>query len=101
MACILLRHVREGRLTKEESAKVRRHFLEHIHADFWTLFPVTQHLLAQVEEGVFGLPEKTFLRAGDAIHLLSAREAGFKEIWTNDRHLLAAAPHFGLVGRSV
>jgi hypothetical protein len=32
---------------------------------------------------------------------VSARDAGFSEIWSNDRHLLAAARHFGLRGRSV
>jgi predicted nucleic acid-binding protein len=41
------------------------------------------------------------LRAGDAIHLASARHEGFSEIWTNDRHMLKAASHFGLAGRSV
>jgi hypothetical protein len=33
--------------------------------------------------------------------LTTARDAGELEIWTNDRHMLAAAPHFGLKGRSV
>jgi hypothetical protein len=28
-------------------------------------------------------------------------ELGEGEIWTSDRRMLAAAPHFGLVGRSV
>jgi predicted nucleic acid-binding protein len=40
------------------------------------------------------------LRAGDAIHIATALEVGEPEIWTNDRHLLAAAAHFGIVGRS-
>jgi len=30
-----------------------------------------------------------------------AVEAGFNEVWTNDRHLLAAAKHFGVKGRSL
>ena len=34
-------------------------------------------------------------------HLVTAADSGFTEIWTNDRHMLAAAPHFGLAGRSV
>jgi hypothetical protein len=38
---------------------------------------------------------------GDAIHLVTALEASFPEIWSNDRHLLGAAEHFGLRGRSV
>jgi predicted nucleic acid-binding protein len=40
-----------------------------------------------------------FLRAGDAVHLATAAEAGFGEVWTNDRHMLAAARAFGLRGR--
>jgi predicted nucleic acid-binding protein len=40
------------------------------------------------------------VRAGDAIHTATALETGETEIWTNDRHLLAAVAHFGLAGRS-
>ena len=37
-----------------------------------------------------------------ALHrLATALEAGETEIWTNDRHMLAAAPYVGLVGKSV
>jgi hypothetical protein len=39
------------------------------------------------------------LRAGETIHTTTALETGETEIWTNDRHLLAAVAHFG-VGRS-
>ena len=46
-------------------------------------------------------PRDVFLRTGDAIHLLSAREHGLTEIYSNDRHLLAAAPHVGMRGRDV
>jgi len=42
-----------------------------------------------------------YLRAGDAIHLAAAQEAGFTEIWTNDRRLIEAAPAFGLTGKSL
>jgi hypothetical protein len=45
-------------------------------------------------------PADVPLRAGDAIHTATALETGETEIWTNDRHLLAAVAHFGLAGRS-
>lgn len=47
------------------------------------------------------LPPGQFLRAGDAVHLLTAQSLGEPEIWTADKHMLSAAPHFGLTGRSV
>ena len=101
MACIFQRHVREGGLTRRQAARLRRLFLADVEEGVWNLIPVSLALLEAVQRGVWRLPRSTHLRAGDAVHLASASGAGFREIWSNDRHLLAAAKPFGLAGRSV
>jgi predicted nucleic acid-binding protein len=81
LACALHRKVREGSLEQKAATKLADFFLDE--------------LLTR------SLPKSTPIRAANAIHILSAVEAGFHEIWTNDRHLLAATAHFGLKGRRV
>ena len=101
VACVFHRHLREGTLKAKTAAQVRDAFLEDVGNDAWILVPVTNLILRRVELLTRTLPTSIFLRAGDAIHIVSAVEAGFHEIWTNDRHLLAATAHLGLQGRSV
>ncbi len=101
VACTFHRHLREKRLTLREALRLRGLFLEDVEDGLWELCPLSPGLLRRVEALVLRLPPHIFLRAGDAIHLLSAREAGFSDIWSSDRRLLAAARHFGLRARSV
>ncbi len=63
--------------------------------------PITEVHVARVESVFRTAPASTFLRAADALHLASAAERGFAEIYSNDRHLLHAAPLFGLKGVNV
>jgi predicted nucleic acid-binding protein len=101
MGCVFHRHLREGTLTKGTEALVREQFLEDLRGEVWTLVPLTEHILRKVEFVTRSLPRNAYLRAGDAVHLVSAMEAGFDSIWTNDRHLLAAAEHVGIKGRQI
>jgi predicted nucleic acid-binding protein len=101
VTCVFHRHAREGRITPLKCQQLAFSFLQHIDSGSWTLIPVTDRLLRRAALLATTAPPTLFLRAGDALHLTTAQELGESEIWTNDRHLLAAAPHFGLAGRSV
>jgi predicted nucleic acid-binding protein len=81
---------------------IRRNlFLEDVNTGVVTAVPVTDRLLRKVEAATRALPQSCYLRTFDALHLVTAADSGFLEVWTNDRHMLAAAPHFGLAGRTV
>lgn len=101
VTCALHRHVREGSLTAAQARVLTETFEHHVESDVWNLVRVSDSLLKKGVVLIRGLPSSVPLRAGDAIHVATAIEVGEKEIWTNDRHLLAAATHFGIVGRSV
>lgn len=101
MATIFHRQVRERVLSHERAKELQNIFLEHVAEGAWALLAVSRELLEDVLDGIRQLPGDILLRAGDALHLVSARRADFSEIWTNDRHLLEAARHFGLIGKSV
>jgi predicted nucleic acid-binding protein len=101
LACVFQRHTGESHLTQTEAARLRTFFLEDIHSGVWSLLPLSDNFLFRVESVVSQLPIALYLRAGDAIHLTAVQGAGFSDIWSNDRRLLEAAPHFGLAGKSV
>ena len=101
LGCVFHRQVREGSMQPDLAAKLRHFFLDDLQNQVWTLIPVTDQLMYRVEFLTRNLPAAAYIRAGDAIHLVSAAEYGIDEIWTNDRHLLAAASYAGLRGRSI
>ena len=101
MAAVFHRKLREGSLSKSIYNANRKQFKQDCESGVWTLFPISPGLIETTVEKIGELPPTVFLRAGDALHLATAAEQGFKEIYSNDRHLLAAAKHFGLKGVDV
>jgi predicted nucleic acid-binding protein len=101
VACVFHRHRREGSLKTEHFQQLLDAFLEHVEAGFWTLLPINDSLLRRTALLIGAAPPSVYLRSGDAIHLATVQDAGEREIWTSDRHMLAAATHLGIRGRSV
>jgi predicted nucleic acid-binding protein len=98
---VLQRKMREGALTAKTAKELALRFSQHEKDRLWTFIPVTDNLLRKTAALIVAAPPELFLRTADAVHLMTAREIGEQEIWANDRHMLAAAPYFGLIGRSV
>lgn len=100
VTCAFHRHLREGQLTAHQYQDLSKAFRKHVREDLWTLVPLNSRILARAIAAIDSLSSDIFLRSGDAVQLVSAQDAGETEVWTNDRRMLAAAAHFGLVGRS-
>jgi predicted nucleic acid-binding protein len=99
--CVFHRHVREGAITARTGRALALLFLNHVNDGLWKLLPAGEPLLRRAGAMAMSAPSRVFLRTADAVHLTTARDLGESEVWTNDRHMLAAASHFGLIGRSV
>ena len=62
----------------------------------WQWRPVDDELLRLSATRFRGLSAAIFLRAADGLHLTCAAQEGCTAIHTSDRHMIAAAPAFGL-----
>ena len=95
------RKVRENLTTPTIVRTVFAQFKSDIAAGDIRLLPLTDAIIDRIESVFATAPATTYLRAADALHLATAAEHGFTEIHSNDKHLLAAAPLFGLHGVNV
>ena len=98
---VLHRRVREGASTRRAARELALRFSQHIEDGLWNLVPVNEALLRRTSALMVSAPRDLFIRTADAVHLTTAQELGERDVWTNDRHMLAAAAYFGLVGQSV
>jgi predicted nucleic acid-binding protein len=90
----LHRHLREGHLAPADLRRVIATFESDEQDGVWDWIPMTGALIKRVCDRLKSLPTSVFIRAVDALHLECARAEGFSEVYTNDRHMAAAAMHF-------
>lgn len=101
LTAVFHRHLRERKLKPREFQVAVSQFLADQIAGVWTWLPVTRDLLAESSRAFHSLKPSVFVRAADAIHLTCARRNGLREIYTNDRHMLAACEAFQIEGRNI
>ena len=95
------RKLREARLSPNQFAAIINTFAQECKNGGYHWLSITPAVVERAQKVYSSLPATTALRAGDALHLACAAENGFKEIYSNDKHLLNAASHFGLIGKNV
>ncbi|MBP7141980.1 MAG: type II toxin-antitoxin system VapC family toxin [Opitutaceae bacterium] len=101
VSAVFHRHLREGRLHPKELGEYLAQFAQDCSDGIITFSVVSTALVETAAQAYRRLPASIFLRSADCLHLCAAAEAGFKEIYSNDRHLLAAASCFKLKGIDV
>jgi predicted nucleic acid-binding protein len=71
-------------------------FTDDCAAGLWIWLSVTDRPVANAAESLRTLSKRITIRSADALHLACAREHGLGRVYTNDRHMLRAAPAFGV-----
>ena len=95
------RKLREGAIRPATYHALLGQVRAHIEAGAFQWLAQDQEIVLRIRHVYQKLPPTVFLRAADAIHLATAAESGFRIIYSNDAHLLAAAGHFGIEGKNV
>ena len=98
VATVFHRKWREGAFSASAFREVSDQFSDDCAASLWQWLPLTVPLVEAAAHAVRRMPRTMFLRSADALHLTCAREHGFRSIYSNDRHVLAAARYFKLKG---
>lgn len=95
------RKLRERSITARLYEVGLQQFRDELRADAFRWLFLSDLVLERLELAYASLPATTFLSAADALHLSTAAENGFRDIYSNDPKPLTAAAHFGLRGIDV
>jgi predicted nucleic acid-binding protein len=92
------RKLREGAIEVRVLRALQGQFAHDLDAGLWRLVGPTEAVLREAQATFTRLDKSIFVRSLDALHLVTARSERFDRIYSNDRHVLAAATSFGLHG---
>lgn len=95
------RKLREGAIRPIAYAALLEQVRAHIEAGAFHWLIPDGEVFQRIAQSYRKLPASVFLRAADAIHLATAAESGFRVVYSNDTHLLAAAKYFSVDGKNV
>ena len=92
------RKLREGATESRVLKALQGQFAHDVDSGLWRLAGPTEAVLHEAQAAFSRLDKSVFVRSLDALHLVTARSENFDRIYSNDRHVLAAARSFGLQG---
>lgn len=98
---VFSRKLREGALTASGHEALIAQFQIDCEDGLWSWLPVTDELVDAARNATRTLPSSVFVRSLDALHLTCASWHGYERIYSNDKNLMRAAPHFGLQADSL
>ena len=101
LAAAFHRAYRERGIPDDAYHAMASQFTADRNANLFVWHPLNEAVLRRLETVLQSAPNTLYLRAADALHLACAAEHGFAEVYSNDRHFLAAAPLFGIRGIDV
>lgn len=101
LAATIHRNLREGKITAAESKLIWKQVDQDEAASLWTWLEISHELIIKAMRQFRSLKPEVFIRSADALHLVCAVGYGFKEIYSNDRHLLNAASSFKINGCNI
>lgn len=92
------RKLREGAIELRVLRALHGQFAHDLDTGLWRLAGPTEAVLREAQMAFSRLDKSVFVRSLDALHLVTAKSEKFDRIYSNDRHVLAAARSFGLHG---
>ena len=95
------RKLREGEVSGNQLTVIFRQIDLDDSQHLWNWLSLTESIIVSAVSSSRMLPQSVFLRTAHAVHLMTAKTAGFSHFYPNDSHALAAAPYFGLEGKNI